>query len=116
MGACTFYGYIYGHPKKYTSPIDGDKNICGVTDGYQDYPKLFISDISGAIDSPESIFVNGVCVKKCPADAEESATLECKTTNEIDSCRNSERNRYGTKTLFNYCVPIYDTLNPVIQD
>ena len=116
MGACTLYGYGYGHPKKLLSPIDGDKNICGVTNGYQDYPYLFIGDISGAIASKESVFMNGVCVKKCPATAEESKTLECKTTKEIDSCNNSELNSYGTTSYLKYCTPIYDTLSPSIRD
>ena len=116
MGVCTIFGYAHGDPNKLVSPIDGDGNICGVTDGYQDYPYLFIADISGVVASDENIFINGVCVKKCPEDAEQAATLDCKTTNEITSCSNSELNSYGTKTVFDYCMPIYDTLNPTIKE
>ena len=116
MGVCTVFGYSHGDPNKLTSPIDGDRNICGVTEGYQDYPYLFISDISGAIASSASIFENGVCVKKCPEDADEAASLQCKPTQEIPSCDNSSINRYGATTVFDYWVPIYDTLNPTIQD
>ena len=51
MGVCTVFGYTHGDPNKLVSPIDGDGKICGVTDGYQDYPYLFIGDISGAVAS-----------------------------------------------------------------
>ena len=62
MGACTFYGYMYGHPDKLISPIGGDGNICGVSEGYEEYPYLFIGEISEAVFHGATIFDYGVCV------------------------------------------------------
>ena len=46
MAAATVYGYKNGEPLNLIAPIDGDKNICGMTAGYEDYKHLFIGDIT----------------------------------------------------------------------
>ena len=38
MGFETVYGYVNGNPDKLVAPIDGNGNICGYTEGYEDYP------------------------------------------------------------------------------
>lgn len=44
MGYCTMYGYKHGNVKKLLAPLDGDNKFCGVDSGYEDYPKLYITD------------------------------------------------------------------------
>ena len=78
MGVCTVFGYKNGHPDKLISPIGGDGNICGVTEGYEDYPYLFIADLSTAACNEASIFEYGICVKTCPES--NTDTLDCKPT------------------------------------
>lgn len=48
----SIYGYVNGNPGKLIAPIDGDKNICGFDPGFEDYPKLYIDDISTAAANP----------------------------------------------------------------
>ena len=37
MLTATIYGYVNGSPGKLLAPIDGDRNICGYSAGYEDY-------------------------------------------------------------------------------
>ena len=114
MGVATGYGYVNGHPSKLVAPIGGDGNICGVTEGYEDYPYLMIADISNVVEDADSIFEYGFCVKKCPESADD--TIECKTTAKVPSCDLPAEDRYGATYLFDYCLPVYDTLAPSVQD
>lgn len=116
MATLTVYGYINGDVNKLMSPIDSDGNICGVTPGYTDYPYLFIADISQAASPTTNIFDYGVCVKECPSTAVASQSLECKPTGQTPTCTLSTDDQYGATYLFDYCMPIYDTLAPSIQD
>ena len=84
MLTAAIYGYVNGDPWKLIAPIDGDKNICGFTPGYGEYPKLYIGSIVKAAQNPNDVFAYGVCVKSCP----ESNTddVECKPTSEVKVC------------------------------
>ena len=117
MGFCTYYGYHNGDPSKLVAPIDGDRHICGVSEGYEEYPYLYIGDIHGAVITPTDIFEFGICVDKCPETRDEpEAGLNCKTTNEIRSCTMSHANSYGSYYILNYCVPEYDSLAEDVKD
>ena len=116
MGFCTSYGYAAGNPNKLIAPIDGDRFICGVSPGYEDYPYLFIGDIHSAVENPTNMFEFGICVDECPETREETmAGLNCKTTNEVRSCTMSDTNAYGTYAIFGYCKPEYDTMSADVQ-
>ena len=52
MGYLTGYGIMNGHPDRLLSPIDGSGKICGVDTGYEEYPYLYIADITKALDHP----------------------------------------------------------------
>ena len=112
MGACTGYGYTHGNPDKLLSPIGGDGNICGVTPGFEEYPYLFIADINAALTG--NIFKYGVCVKKCPQTAAEA--IQCKPTADVRSCTLSAEDKYGSTYFFEYCMPVYETLAPSVQN
>ena len=45
MFVASIFGYIAGQPWKLVAPIDGDNNICGWTEGYEEYSHLMIGDI-----------------------------------------------------------------------
>ena len=111
MAFLTGYGYQYGHPDKLLSPIGGDGNICGVSPGFEEYPYLFIADINMALTG--NIFKYGVCVKSCPKTSQEA--IQCKPTADVRSCNLSKEDKYGTTYFFEYCMPVYETLDPSVQ-
>ena len=115
MATCTIYGYKFGQPTKLMAPIDGDKNICGITPGYEEYPDLFIGDINTVEKDMEDLFEYGVCVKSCPETKEASKNLQCKPTAKLKSCVISDTNSYASFSVMRYCVPDYDTLDSSIQ-
>lgn len=108
MGFATIYGYINGNPGKLIAPIDGSKNICGYSTGFEDYPRLYIDDIADAVSNPSTVFSYGVCVKSCPTSATD--VIECKTTATVTSCTPIAGQEYATTETLNYCVPDYDSL------
>ena len=96
------------------SPIGGNGKICGVSPGYEQHPYLFIGDIKKATEETSiDLFKYGVCVKACPHTATE--TIDCKITDRVRSCNLDKVNKYGTSYFFEYCMPVYETLDPVIQ-
>jgi len=80
MFVASIYGYVVGEPWKLVAPIDGDKNICGWTPGYEDYTHLLIGNIDAAAQpsNVQNVFDFGICVKECPTTTTD--TIECKTT------------------------------------
>ena len=94
MGVATVYGYINGSPGKLIAPIDANEKICGYSDGYEDYPVLYIDDIVDAVENPLFIFDYGVCIKECPS--EPSDPIECKTTTTVKDCTPPTDQQYST--------------------
>ena len=94
MGVATVYGYINGNPGKLIAPIDANEKICGYSEGYEDYPVLYIDDIADAVENPLFIFEYGVCVKECPS--EPSDPIECKTTTTVKDCTPPADQQYST--------------------
>ena len=103
MGFCTSYGYKNGKVDMLISPLDGDKNFCGSQAGFEDYPKLYITDFG--FSTPNAIFASGVCVKKCPTKGD--TTIDCKPTKSVKKCDDPEiiKNLYKTKSVMDYCFP-----------
>ena len=112
MGFVSGYGFMYGHPDKLLSPIGGDGNICGVSPGFEEYPYLFIADINEALKDSTTMFMFGTCVKACPKTAQEN--LQCKPTKFVKSCNLEKADKYGTTYFFEYCMPVYETLDPSV--
>ena len=116
MGISTIWGYANGNPGKLIAPIDGDGMICGYSEGYGDYEKLYIDGIVAASNDPSNIFTWGVCVKSCPGSATD--TIECvpTTKNSNTACTIPSGNGYGTHEILNYCYADYDTLPQAAKD
>lgn len=101
MIGCTLYGFKKGDVAKYIAPLDGQDNFCGIDANYKDYPKMFLTSLSG---SPSTIFSSGVCVKACPKS--KTDTIECApsgTNFPYDDC--STASVYDTHTTMGYCFP-----------
>lgn len=103
MGFCTYYGLQHGNIEKLISPLDGDKNFCGSQPGYEDYPRLYITDFGFA--TPNQIFASAVCVKKCPQKGD--TALDCKPTGSVKKCDDKKiiANLYNTRNVMDYCFP-----------
>ena len=114
MIAETIYGYVNGNPDKLIAPIDGNANICGYTDGYKDYPDLYIGDLSAATANPLNFFQYGICIKSCPTSPTDP--IECIPTTYVPDCTPTAGEEYSTTDIFHYCVPEYDSLPASIQD
>lgn len=48
MVSGTVLGYIKGNPGQLTAPIDSSERICGYSEGTENYPYLYIYDITSA--------------------------------------------------------------------
>mmetsp|Transcript_16434 Transcript_16434/g.27862 ORF Transcript_16434/g.27862 Transcript_16434/m.27862 type:complete len:178 (+) Transcript_16434:42-575(+) len=99
MGYLTYYGSKYGDIEKLIAPLDGDKNFCGVGEGFRDYPKLYITDMTQSFDF-DAIFDSAVCVKECPT---KDSVIDCIPTSKVPSCEAKER--YPSRDRLNYCFP-----------
>lgn len=74
MGYLTFLGYKEGDLPKLLAPLDADNNFCGITEGFEEYSNLYLTDFS--TPTAKAIFASGVCVKECPATPEDA--IDCK--------------------------------------
>jgi len=81
MVGLTANGLYNGNVMKLIGSVDGNHHICGGSDGYKDYPYLYITDLTqNAGEAVEAIFNTGVCVKKCPVAGD---TIDCMTTTTV---------------------------------
>lgn len=122
----TIYGFIHGNVNKLMAPMDGAGNFCGVTDGYKDYPNLYISNLmpTGTVNPVNSIFKSGVCVKHCPKKGSNGEiTISCARNalfaaggtcgNIKDASVSAEYTiPYTTTNLFGFCLTSPDKLPP----
>lgn len=101
MMAATLYGFKKGDPDRYMASLDRHDNFCGFTPGFEEYPKLFLTSLSG---NTRAIFNSGVCVKKCPTGP--SDKIEC-PKNDADQqlCSSVASSLYETHTILGYCMP-----------
>ena len=104
MGYVTYYGSKHGDFEKLVAPLDGDKNFCGYDPGFEEYNKLYISDMSDSTNF-KAIFNSAVCVKTCPKIEDEAA--DCKTTSHVPSCTFKPENKYDSKASgLGFCIPV----------
>jgi hypothetical protein len=99
MGYVTFIGFKEGDLPKLLAPLDGENHFCGVDEGFEEYPFLFIADFTQT--TVNGIFDSGVCVKECPKLATDA--VECKATATIADCVPKEA--YPSKKVVNLCMP-----------
>jgi hypothetical protein len=66
MIAAVIYCISHGNIGKALAPYDKNGNICGYSEGYENYPVLYFQDVTG---TPEDIFASGLCSKACPKKA-----------------------------------------------
>jgi len=45
MFGCAIYAIATGHPQRLIAPYDSAGNLCGYDKGYEDYTKLYLSDL-----------------------------------------------------------------------
>ena len=66
MVGAAYYGYTNGDPYKLISPIDYNKNLCGLTVGFEQHPFLFYPAPNPL--NAKQTYSNPVCVTACPID------------------------------------------------
>uniref|UniRef100_A0A7S3N2V9 Choline transporter-like protein n=1 Tax=Strombidium inclinatum TaxID=197538 RepID=A0A7S3N2V9_9SPIT len=104
MGFLTWYGGKHGDMEKLLAPLDGDKNFCGYSAGFEKYDKLYISDFSNSLDF-DAIFDSAICVSECPK--EDTLVVDCKTTSHVKACAFRKDQRYDSKPSgMGFCVPV----------
>lgn len=70
-------GFNKGDPRKMLSPFDASGNQCGLTEGYEDYNKIYF---------PRTTDIKySVCVRECPKSAN-LTKVDCKTNTVVTSC------------------------------
>jgi solute carrier family 44 (choline transporter-like protein), member 2/4/5 len=111
MAFMTGYGYVNGQPDMLLAPVDKNGDICGYTEGFQNYPYLYIYDITGALDYPYDLTGMTTCVTECPTTMDQ--TLDCENQ---AMCDRSSYTRYTTSEFLGYCVPNKDSLPTSLQE
>lgn len=76
MVGAAAYGYMNGDPYKLISPIDYNKNLCGLTTGFETYEYSFYP-APDPNDPNTARYKYPVCVKSCPTEAT-STGADCK--------------------------------------
>lgn len=99
MSYITFLGFQEGDVAKLIAPLDGDNNFCGISEGLEEFPILYITDFTQS--SVKAIFDSGVCVKECPVLAADP--IDCYKTSSVDKCEAVEP--YNSKKVVNICFP-----------
>lgn len=56
------------------NPYDGKLNFCGLDEGFEEYPMLYLTNLG--LENPDEIFKSGMCLKECPAKSDKKVTLE----------------------------------------
>ena len=79
-------------------------NFCGYSPGYENYPYLFIWDITLPASNPLQIFTSGVCVKSCP-----NVNFDGKTESVI--CVPTKYLKTENKKSKNKCEPVPQVYN-----
>ena len=83
-GYVAIYALEHGDPERIMAPMDGNGNFCGKTEGYEDYPYLFFSDLNIILWAPYA-----VCVKTCPQRADTGyPKFYCKGTTNVPADAN----------------------------
>jgi len=93
------YGFFNGNIQKLVALQDGDHKLCGVDNSLEDYPYLYLTDLT-----KDDAFELGVCVKECPG---KSGNIECHPTQWITGCNSKAvtDNRYPSNNVVGICFP-----------
>jgi hypothetical protein len=123
------YALSRGNPNLIGRGYDQDKGICGVSNGYTDYPYLYFT-------VPKKGYLSQVlCVKTCPS-SPLPTSLECKTNTKYSNCVGTTNDAttmaalyaagtdqtgnlwiYNTTAYFTrYCAPNSDALSNFAKD
>jgi hypothetical protein len=100
------YGAKHGQIEVILAPVDGDKRICGYSEGVKEYPYLYLADLTSAMANPTMMFNVGSCVKACPE--KKGDKIECTDTVKTKGFGGCETKPiYGTSTVpgLKYCIP-----------
>ena len=62
MVSISLYGFSKGNYKKLIAPVDANNNLCGFSDGFVDFPYLFVTDLNASVKNPKRLFESSVCV------------------------------------------------------
>ena len=98
------YAFLNGDLGMLFGAMDGNRNQCGISAGYEEYPYLFINLLQDFGDKDQSnIFKKAVCVNKCPTAAND--TIKCKPTSHQPDCPKSGT-LYPSLAWFGECAPV----------
>ena len=105
MIGLTAYSYQHGNVKRLLAPVDGALQICGYSKGFEDYDKLYVTDLDQA--DLADLFKSGVCVKRCPDAKTVFTSTSCQPTKAVPDCDAAAvvAAKYDTTELFGYCFP-----------
>lgn len=94
---------MHGDVGRLLAPLDAELHFCGHEPGFEEYPKLFITDFS--LTNIMSLFKSGVCVKKCPQEGD--TEIECVPAGDVKKCDDEKimKNLFNTRSMLDYCVP-----------
>lgn len=111
IGYIGFYAVSNGDPDLIMSPYDSTGEYCGRSPGYEDYPYLWFQNLDSTV-----WFAYTACVSECPTQANEVADCKLSEDSIVKSCT-PEPEPYDTVLFLDrWCMPVYNTLPPSIQD
>ena len=105
MIGLTAYSYNNGNVKRLLAPVDGALQICGFSEGFEEYDKLYVTNLDHTDMS--DLFKTGVCVKSCPETT--TTKIVCQPTTEVPNCQAASvtDNQYETVDILGYCFPAH---------
>jgi hypothetical protein len=121
MFGLALYALIEGDPEKFIAPYDADGHMCGYSDDYDKFPKLYFT-IFSVDEDVTKVTRSGVCVTECPDKTQIADqtwwTENCKS-NDNAGCPKAlvpadptPDFPYNSQTFLTYCVPSFDGATP----
>jgi hypothetical protein len=111
MGYIGYYAVSHGDPDLIMSPYDSTGAYCGRSPGYENYPYLWVQNLDSTF-----WFAYTTCVSTCPTQANTVADCKYSADSMVDSCTPMPEPYDSTLFLDRWCLPVYNTLPPSIQD
>jgi hypothetical protein len=67
MVCVSIYGFSAGDPYKIITPFDSEGNICGETEGFEDFKYLYWPEAISSLRSVDTdVYKHTICIKSCP--------------------------------------------------
>ena len=104
MVSISVYGFYKGNYKKLIAPVDAKNNLCGFSEGFVEFPYLFVTDLNVSVKNPKKLFESSVCVSVCPLNGQEILYNKNLTINQT-ICS------YDTFNVAGFCLPKNTDLN-----